>query len=61
MTIDGGPEENPCYEKVIGFAIQHFKRHDLDALLLATNSPGKSAYNSGGTEWLLLVGNCWLV
>ena len=45
MTVDGGPDENPRYEKVIGFAIQHFKRHDLDALFLATNAPGRSAYN----------------
>ncbi|GBP53742.1 Probable ATP-dependent RNA helicase DDX27 [Eumeta japonica] len=45
MTVDGGPDENPRYQKVIGFAIQHFKRHDLDALFLATNAPGRSAYN----------------
>lgn len=45
MTVDGGPDENPRYEKVIGFAIQHFKRYDLDALFLATNAPGRSAYN----------------
>ncbi|CAH1113118.1 unnamed protein product [Psylliodes chrysocephalus] len=45
MTVDGGSDENPRYQKVIGFAIQHFKRHDLDALFLATNAPGRSAYN----------------
>ncbi|GBP89102.1 hypothetical protein EVAR_64370_1 [Eumeta japonica] len=45
MTVDGGPDENPRYQKVIGFAIQHFKRHDLDALFIATNAPGRSAYN----------------
>ncbi|KAG5889384.1 hypothetical protein JTB14_005084 [Gonioctena quinquepunctata] len=45
MTVDGGPDENPRYQKVIVFAIQHFKRHDLDALFLATNAPGRSAYN----------------
>ncbi|KAG5860711.1 hypothetical protein JTB14_029385, partial [Gonioctena quinquepunctata] len=45
MTVDGGPDENPRYQKVIEFAIQHFKRHDLDALFLATNAPGRSAYN----------------
>ncbi|KAG5871558.1 hypothetical protein JTB14_012825 [Gonioctena quinquepunctata] len=41
MTVDGGPDENPRYQKVIEFAIQHFKRHDLDALFLATNAPGR--------------------
>ncbi|KAG5877588.1 hypothetical protein JTB14_027190 [Gonioctena quinquepunctata] len=45
MTVDGGPDENPRYQKVIEFAIQHFKQHDLDALFLATNAPGRSAYN----------------
>ncbi|KAG5878925.1 hypothetical protein JTB14_034434 [Gonioctena quinquepunctata] len=45
MKVDGGPDENPRYQKVIEFAIQHFKRHDLDALFLATNAPGRSAYN----------------
>lgn len=45
ITVDGGPDENPRYQKVIGFAIQHFKRHDLDALFIATNAPGRSAYN----------------
>ncbi|KAG5893520.1 hypothetical protein JTB14_017230 [Gonioctena quinquepunctata] len=45
MTVDGGPDENPRYQKVIESAIQHFKRHDLDALFSATNAPGKSAYN----------------
>lgn len=45
MTVDGGPDENPRYQKVIAFAIQHFKRYDLDALFLATNAPGRSAYN----------------
>ncbi|CAH1106000.1 unnamed protein product [Psylliodes chrysocephalus] len=48
MTVDGGPDENPRYQKVIGFAIQHFKRHDLDALFLATNAPGRNAYNRVG-------------
>ncbi|KAG5873810.1 hypothetical protein JTB14_024126 [Gonioctena quinquepunctata] len=46
MTVDGGPDENPRYQKVIQFAIQHFKRHDLDALFLATNAPGRRAYNT---------------
>lgn len=33
------------YPKVIGFAIQHFKKYKLDALYIATNAPGRSAYN----------------
>ncbi|CAH0547066.1 unnamed protein product [Brassicogethes aeneus] len=45
MTVDGRPDENPRYQKVIGFAIQHFKQHDLDALFIAANAPGRSAYN----------------
>lgn len=45
ITSDGGPDENPRYKKVIGFAIQHFKRHNLDAIFICTNAPGRSAFN----------------
>lgn len=45
MSVDGGPDENPRYHKVIAFAITHFKKYDLDALFIATNAPGRSAYN----------------
>lgn len=44
-TVDGGPDESPRYAKVIQRNIEHFKTHDLDALFLATNAPGRSAYN----------------
>lgn len=42
---DGGPDENPRYEKVISHAIDHFKSNNLDALFLVTNALGRSAYN----------------
>lgn len=45
LTVDGGPDENPRYDKVINVAINHFIEHDLDAFFLATNAPGRSAYN----------------
>lgn len=45
MTVDGGPDENPRYRKVIAFAIRHFKMYNLDALFIATNAPGRSAFN----------------
>lgn len=45
MTVDRGPDETPRYQKVIGFGIQHFKPQVFDALFLATNAPGRSAYN----------------
>jgi hypothetical protein len=45
MTVDGGPDENPRYDKVIRVAIHHFLEHDLDALFIATNAPGRSAFN----------------
>lgn len=44
-TVDGGPDENPRYRKVIDHAIDHFKKCNLDALFLITNAPGRSAYN----------------
>lgn len=45
MLTDGGPDENPRYHKVIKSAITHFKNHDLDAIFMATNAPGRSAFN----------------
>ncbi|CAG4934597.1 unnamed protein product [Colias eurytheme] len=45
FTCDGGPDENPRYERVIISAIQHFKDFDLDAVYIATNAPGRSAFN----------------
>ena len=45
VTCDGGPDENPRYQKVIDCFIHHFLVHDLDACFVATNAPGRSAYN----------------
>jgi len=45
VTVDGGPDENPRYDKVICVAIHHFPENDLDAMILATNAPGRSAFN----------------
>lgn len=45
IFVDGGPDENPRYRKVKNFAIEHFKKYNLDALFIATNAPGRSAYN----------------
>lgn len=45
ITVDGGPDENPRYDKVICVAIHHFLENDLDALIIATNAPGRSAFN----------------
>ena len=45
VTVDGGPDENPKYEKTITCAKTYFREHDLDALYIATNAPGCSAFN----------------
>jgi hypothetical protein len=45
ITVDGGPDENPRYEKTICCAKIYFREHDLDALYIATNAPGRSAFN----------------
>ena len=37
VTVDGGPDENPRYQKVIEIAIHHFVHYDLDAFFVATN------------------------
>ena len=45
FTVDGGPDENPHYQTLIKVAIHHFVQHDLDALFIAANAPGRSAFN----------------
>jgi len=45
FTVDGGPDENPRYQEVIRVAIHHFLRYDFDSLFIATNAPGRSAFN----------------
>lgn len=45
ILSDGGPHENPRYPKVIAHAINHFIEHDLVAIFLFTNAPGRSAFN----------------
>lgn len=45
LSVDGGPDENPRYSKVISNCISHFKNYDLDGLFVFTNAPGRSAYN----------------
>lgn len=45
VTCDGGPDENPRYQKTINASIDYFCNFDLDALFVATNAPGRSAYN----------------
>lgn len=43
--MDGGPDENPRYQKVIETAIHHFKKQNFDAVFVATNAPGRSSFN----------------
>lgn len=45
FAVDGGPDENPRYQKVIEVAIHHFVKNNLDALFIAANAPGRSAFN----------------
>ena len=45
VTVDGGPDENPRYEKTINCSIKYFVENGLDAFFLATNAPGCSAFN----------------
>ena len=45
VTVDGGPDENPRYEKTINCSIKYFVENSLDAFFLATNVPDRSAFN----------------
>jgi len=40
FSVDGGPDENPRYQKVIDVAIHNFVKHNLDALFVARNASG---------------------
>ena len=42
---DDGPDENLRFKKIFDVAIQHFKKYNLDALLISTNVPDLTAYN----------------
>jgi hypothetical protein len=46
ITVDGGPDENPRYPKVLYQAINHFKKFDLESIFIAIHAPGQSAYNA---------------
>ncbi|KAK3932313.1 Carbamoyl-phosphate synthase arginine-specific large chain [Frankliniella fusca] len=41
LKVDGGPDENPRFYNTIRFSIHLFKKHDLDALFVACNAPGR--------------------
>ena len=43
IFCDGGPDENPRFSKTLNVAIQHFKKYNLNALLISTHAPGISA------------------
>ena len=45
VTVGGGPDENPWYTKTIECTNDYLLSQDLDAFFLATNAPGKSAFN----------------
>ena len=42
VTVDGGLDENPRYEKTINCSIKYFVENGLDAFFLATNAPSRS-------------------
>ena len=44
-SVDGGPDENPRFEKNILAACQIKKKYQYDAVIEVTNAPGLSAYN----------------
>ena len=45
VMVDKSPDENPRYPKTIEFSIDYFLSQDLDAFFLATNAPGRGAFN----------------
>ena len=45
VTVDGGPDKNPRYEKTINCSVNYFVENSLDVTFLATNAPDRSAIN----------------
>ena len=45
VTVDGGPDEDPRYEKTVSYAVDYFNTYNLDAFFLVTNAPRFSAFN----------------
>ena len=45
VTVAGGPDKNPRYEKTINCSIKYFVENDLGAFFLATNVSGCTAFN----------------
>ena len=45
VTVDGGPDEIPRYEKTISFTVDYFNLYDLYALFFVTNAPGLNTFN----------------
>ena len=45
ITVDESPDEDPRHQKVIDVVIHHFLSHDLNGFFVATNAPGRSAFN----------------
>ena len=43
--FEGGPDENPRVPKTLEVAKRHFKKCNLDVLLISKRAPGLSAYN----------------
>ncbi|GBN48315.1 hypothetical protein AVEN_29732-1 [Araneus ventricosus] len=45
FVVDGGPDENPRYQKTIQVGVHHFRQNTLGALFIAANAPWRSACN----------------
>ena len=45
IFVDGGPDENPRFEKPLQAAIHHFEKYNLDAIFVSCFAPHQSAYN----------------
>ena len=43
--VDGGPDENLQFSKMLSAAIDHFRKYKLDVYIAVTHASGMSAYN----------------
>ena len=52
FSVDGGPEENPRYQKFIQIAIHDFVNHYLDVFLWLQMPPEEALSTASSERWL---------
>lgn len=55
IIVDGGPDENPRFPKMLAAAYCIFSENNLDAIFIGCQAPGHSAYTAVETTQSLTI------